>query len=344
MNNKKIQIRAQQKHDIEANWNNTPNFIPLNGEIIIYDEDENNPTARVKIGDGETTINNLPFTFLPLNTEVPSAKVENETLILGKTQYIDINNTYTNILPTLVDTDGTIYDGKGYKQGYRISTSASTPIITASNMTVSGCIYCNVGDILKIYNAVASSTTANYIASFDSEGKIVKTVAIATFPVTKMIDEASFGDFSYIRFSCETISDNTLVILNENKDNYLVPNLYDSSKPGFTPWNGHDLFSNWIPYNGADNNNTGTIYHIKNWIASNSPYKFYFALDTQGTSKTPAIYAYNASIQPLTVSDYDNSVKIIQHHTTDYKFIQFEFREDVTYNDIIITANHHIIK
>ena len=38
---KTIKSRISQKHDIEANWLLVPDFIPLNGEIIIYDEDEN---------------------------------------------------------------------------------------------------------------------------------------------------------------------------------------------------------------------------------------------------------------------------------------------------------------
>lgn len=35
-------VRISQLHDIEANWNNLVDFIPENGEIIIYDKDENN--------------------------------------------------------------------------------------------------------------------------------------------------------------------------------------------------------------------------------------------------------------------------------------------------------------
>ena len=37
------------------------NFTPFAGEIIIYDTDENYSYPRIKIGDGETNINNLPF-------------------------------------------------------------------------------------------------------------------------------------------------------------------------------------------------------------------------------------------------------------------------------------------
>lgn len=61
MANKNIYSRMQQKHDVEANWNKATNFIPLAGEIIVYDADENNLNPRIKIGDGLSYIVNLPF-------------------------------------------------------------------------------------------------------------------------------------------------------------------------------------------------------------------------------------------------------------------------------------------
>lgn len=61
MAEKKINARVTNKHDIEENWLKATNFIPLAGEIIIYDKDKNHNYDRIKIGDGTTTINNLPF-------------------------------------------------------------------------------------------------------------------------------------------------------------------------------------------------------------------------------------------------------------------------------------------
>ena len=58
---KTIKSRIIHKHDIEANWLLATNFTPMNGEIIIYDEDENYSHKRIKIGDGETNVNQLPF-------------------------------------------------------------------------------------------------------------------------------------------------------------------------------------------------------------------------------------------------------------------------------------------
>lgn len=53
MTEKNFNARFKQKHDIEANWANAT-FVPLAGEFIVYDTDENNPLPRIKIGDGET--------------------------------------------------------------------------------------------------------------------------------------------------------------------------------------------------------------------------------------------------------------------------------------------------
>ena len=55
------QARFEQKHDIEANWNKAINFVPRPGEIIFYDPDENHRNTRQKVGDGKTTVINLPF-------------------------------------------------------------------------------------------------------------------------------------------------------------------------------------------------------------------------------------------------------------------------------------------
>ena len=58
---KKIKMRSQQKHDIEANWLKAAAFIPMAGELIVYDPDANYNYARLKIGDGNTSVVDLTF-------------------------------------------------------------------------------------------------------------------------------------------------------------------------------------------------------------------------------------------------------------------------------------------
>lgn len=56
MANKTFQGRMVQKHDTKANWDKALNFVPLLGEIIIYDD-----LNDFKIGDGVTKVSELEF-------------------------------------------------------------------------------------------------------------------------------------------------------------------------------------------------------------------------------------------------------------------------------------------
>lgn len=68
MKEKEIFGRLIQKHDIEENWLKAINFIPRQGEIIIYDADDSYSFERIKIGDGKTTVSNLPFIINAITT------------------------------------------------------------------------------------------------------------------------------------------------------------------------------------------------------------------------------------------------------------------------------------
>lgn len=69
MSIKNINSRITHKHDTEANWNEATSFVPLQGEIIVYDRDDNLEGAlkgehthpRIKIGDGVTPVTSLEF-------------------------------------------------------------------------------------------------------------------------------------------------------------------------------------------------------------------------------------------------------------------------------------------
>ena len=71
MAEKMLKTRIQNKHETEANWSQATGFVPLAGELIIYDVDETHSKPRFKIGDGVrnpdtgkvegTNVNDLPF-------------------------------------------------------------------------------------------------------------------------------------------------------------------------------------------------------------------------------------------------------------------------------------------
>ena len=58
-----IKSRILLKNDTQENWDKAINFIPLPGEIIIYNADDEYDYQRVKIGNGTTTVTNLPFVY-----------------------------------------------------------------------------------------------------------------------------------------------------------------------------------------------------------------------------------------------------------------------------------------
>ena len=91
MSDKKIKTRIQQKHDIEANWEKAVAFVPMAGEIIVYDAEvdgDGNALAlpgsrldaityeRFKIGNGYTTINELPFADAKVYEEIISTRAD----------------------------------------------------------------------------------------------------------------------------------------------------------------------------------------------------------------------------------------------------------------------------
>lgn len=63
---KTLNSRIVHKHDTEANWLKATTFIPKKGELIVYDIDATHDYERIKMGDGETLVNNLPFIYEPV--------------------------------------------------------------------------------------------------------------------------------------------------------------------------------------------------------------------------------------------------------------------------------------
>lgn len=75
MANKTFQGRIVQKHDTKANWDKATNFVPLKGEIIVYDD-----LNKIKIGDGTTKVGSLAFVNDDY-TEAEITKLYNEVSI-----------------------------------------------------------------------------------------------------------------------------------------------------------------------------------------------------------------------------------------------------------------------
>lgn len=116
-------------------------------------------------------------------------------------------------------------------------------------------------------------------------------------------------------------------------------NLFNVSGSGFAKESDTKFYTNWMQYNYADNDGNGTLYHIKGVI----PYKMRFASDSSGTGASSLFYCKDANIKPVTSSNYDENVQVVQHRTgIGYNYVQFEVREALP-ELLIITANEEIL-
>ena len=89
--------RIVLKHDTEENWNKALNFIPQKGEYIIYDIDDNNPKARIKLGDGINIPKDLPFVVPTRTSELindGSSILKEGTPLVGWDELGDILDSY----------------------------------------------------------------------------------------------------------------------------------------------------------------------------------------------------------------------------------------------------------
>ena len=110
MAEKTINSRIIHKHDVEANWLKAINFIPQQGEIIIYDIDANYNYERFKIGDGITNINNLPFANQSdwnVTDENSSGYIKNKPEETTEDEIIDLLISM-DMMPVVTDEYGNI--------------------------------------------------------------------------------------------------------------------------------------------------------------------------------------------------------------------------------------------
>jgi hypothetical protein len=74
----RVKTRVQNKYDTKENFDKA-SFIPLKGEIVFYDVDGTLANRKMKVGDGETPIGELPF-IAPTNIGAsPSSHSHNDT-------------------------------------------------------------------------------------------------------------------------------------------------------------------------------------------------------------------------------------------------------------------------
>ena len=150
--------------------------------------------------------------------------------------------TYTNAVPSAIDSDGTPYnDGKGYKTGYRLNSSATE--VESENMCVTGFIPIKAGDIVYLDNITMNPNDSNsfyiylYKSSFATNGAYFRSDVSTDYAlenggivignngsITQLsIDGKLFNNWedfdntqtAYLRFSAQEINENSVVSINK---------------------------------------------------------------------------------------------------------------------------------
>jgi hypothetical protein len=97
MAEKILKSRIVHKHDSAENWSKATNFVPKQGEFIVYDKDSSYNYERLKIGDGVQNVNDLPFVD---SCGIYVQDVEPDNAVTGDI-WIDTANDPTYIPPSL---------------------------------------------------------------------------------------------------------------------------------------------------------------------------------------------------------------------------------------------------
>lgn len=83
-----------------------------------------------------------------------------------------------NLVPTSIDTDGSIFNGTGYKDGYRLSSSGG--LSSQTYTTTTGFIPCKSTDVIRMgglsYKTI--SATYNYLAFYDANFTLLGSINI----------------------------------------------------------------------------------------------------------------------------------------------------------------------
>lgn len=154
MANKTFQGRIVQKHDTKANWDKAINFIPLKGEIIIYDD-----LNKIKIGDGTTTIVNLPYSttinYNDLTNKPTIPSVGNGTLTIQK------NGTKIDTFTANATADKTINITVPTKLSNLTDDVVKGKYLSLTGGTMTGNININNKTITNLKTPTADTDAAN---------------------------------------------------------------------------------------------------------------------------------------------------------------------------------------
>lgn len=203
-----VKTRIKHKHDIEANWLKATNFVPLAGELIVYDTDEKHLIPRFKVGDGENFLVDLPF-----STDVP---------------HYGICSTLGNKAEKVVDCEGfNLVNGATIKVKFTNSNTANT---ISLNVNSTGAKYVKYGN-----NTINSGQLkANCIYEFVYDSSLGYYFLEGELDTNKTYSAATSSALGLVKVGSNITNSNggTISLTNDNVTSALGYTPIDSAKKG----------------------------------------------------------------------------------------------------------------
>lgn len=184
---------------------------------------------RIQNLDGKVRIYSVEETYVALKfmLEIKSGVIVPEV------------TNYTNMLPLATDTDGSIYNTKGWSIGYRLTSSGIAE--GYSGMYLTGFIPIKIGDIVRLkditwqYGKTSGITSNNQRLCFYNSSKSFIGLAngtgaggtlsavkdennIWTQFTVKSFSGVTLNDVAYFRLCCAGITDESIITVNEEID------------------------------------------------------------------------------------------------------------------------------
>lgn len=208
MSTKAVTTRIQHKHDLEVNWLKAVNFVPMQGELIIYDAEVDVdgqtlalPTGRTtpytyerfKIGDGKTVVSSLNFA---VSSEADLRLVEDLYTYTNIGKITGASNTSPKKVASVGDSLKTVFNtvfGTQQDQQPTITTSNVALNVSAGTTSYKGTD--TAGNTSTEYGATVAATDVTITFTLANSGTTnygyrcgsTKTTGSQTFyyPVTK---------------------------------------------------------------------------------------------------------------------------------------------------------------
>lgn len=240
---KQIKGKIIFKHQTAADWELSA-YVPDEGEQVFYDPDENNKLTRVKVGDGEKAVKDLPF--IGISEVVKETTIYNKEFATYESDSVTLNGVYKFTVTGIED--------ESYAE-FRLTWNGGE---TAEDLSI-GTTTLEIYDDVNIWNQgptaqikIVSKSNMNSLTLTDVSGYSdtnIMTQRAITNTIANAIDEAK------TEIKKKDIYTQTIVLEAQKDDNQSL------ADPPCQLIAGEEYTVRW---KAGDHGTSGSVYLIKN--------------------------------------------------------------------------------